>query len=174
MFPPDFKELLSVFNSRKVRYLLIGGYAVSLHAQPRATKDLDLLVNPDAGNLKALYAALAEFGTPLEGLKERDLMEPGMFFRMGVPPLMVDILPAIEGVDFEGAWERRVDMEIDPGSGLRVPVIARTDLIAAKLAAARPQDLVDAAALRETEVRQTDKRIETSAEENQKLRDRSR
>lgn len=73
MFPPDFKELLSVFNSRKIRYLLIGGYAVSLHAQPRATKDLDLLVSPDSENVKALYAALAEFGAPLEGLQGQTL-----------------------------------------------------------------------------------------------------
>ena len=105
MFPPDFKELLSVFNSRKIRYLLIGGYAVSLYAQPRATKDLDLLVSPDADNVKSLYAALAEFGAPLEGLKAEDFMEPDLFFRMGAPPLMVDILPAIQGVDFESAWK---------------------------------------------------------------------
>ena len=83
MFPPDFKELLSVFNSRKVRYLLIGGYAVSLHTQPRTTKVLDLLVSPDAGNAKALFAALAEFGAPLEAVKEQDFMEPNMFFPYG-------------------------------------------------------------------------------------------
>ena len=95
MFPPDFKELLSVFNSRKIRYLLIGGYAVSLYTEPRATKDLDLLISPDADNVKSLYAALAEFGASLEGLKAEDFMEPDLFFRMGAPPLMVDILPAI-------------------------------------------------------------------------------
>ena len=61
MFPSDFKELLSVFHSRKIRYLLIGGYAVSHYAQPRTTKDLDLLVGPDRENASALYAALAEF-----------------------------------------------------------------------------------------------------------------
>jgi hypothetical protein len=65
MFPPDFKELLSVFHSRKIRYLLIGGYAVSHYAQPRTTKDLDLLVSPDRENAGALYAALAEFGAPV-------------------------------------------------------------------------------------------------------------
>ena len=156
MFPPDFKELLSVFNSRKVRYLLIGGYAVSLHAQPRATKDLDLLVSPDADNVQGLYAALAEFGAPLEGVKAEDFMEPGMFFRMGAPPLMVDILPAIQGVDFESAWERRTTIEIDPESGLRAPIISRGDLIAAKLAAARPQDMIDVAALRQSGQQQPD------------------
>jgi hypothetical protein len=160
MFPPDFKELLSVFNSRKIRYLLIGGYAVSLHAQPRATKDLDLLVSPDAGNARALYAALAEFGAPLEGIKAADFMEPDMFFRMGTPPLMVDILPAIKGVDFNSAWERRNNIEIDAESGLRASVISSSDLIAAKLAAGRPQDLVDVAALRETEQQIAKKRAE--------------
>ena len=68
---------------------------------------------------------------------------------MGAPPLMVDILPAIEGVDFERAWERRTEIEIDPESGLRAAVISRRDLIVAKQAAARPQDLIDIAALRQ-------------------------
>ena len=156
MFPPDFKELLSVFNNRKIRYLLIGGYAVSLYAQPRATKDLDLLVSPDADNVKSLYAALAEFGAPLEGLAAKDFMQPDLFFRMGAPPLMVDILPAVQGIDFEGAWERRTEIEIDPEIGLRASVISRSDLIAAKLAAGRPQDMIDVAALRQTEQQQTD------------------
>jgi hypothetical protein len=151
MFPPDFKELLSVFNSRKIRYLVIGGYAVSLHTQPRATKDLDLLVSPDPGNARAVYAALAEFGAPLEGIKPADFTEPGTFFRMGAPPLMVDILPAIQGVDFESAWERRMDIEIDATSGLKASVISSGDLVAAKLAAGRPQDLLDVAALHETQ-----------------------
>ena len=64
----DFKELLSIFNDQKVKYLIVGGYAVSFYAQPRATKDIDLLIKPDADNGKAVYAALAKFGTPLEGL----------------------------------------------------------------------------------------------------------
>lgn len=151
MFPPDFKELLSVFNSRKIKYLLIGGYAVSLHTQPRATKDMDLLVSPDGENAAALYAALAEFGAPLDEWKAADFMAPDQFFRMGVPPLMVDILSAIPGVDFETAWERRSDIEIDAVSGLRAPVISRRDLMAAKLAAGRPQDMIDLDALRRSE-----------------------
>jgi hypothetical protein len=124
MFPPDFKELLSVFNSRRVKYLLIGGYAVSLHAQPRGTKDLDLLVSPDAENADALYEALAEFGAPLGGIKAADFTDPNMFFRIGTPPLMVDILLAITGVDFDTAWERRTEIEIDAESGLKVWIIS--------------------------------------------------
>ena len=72
----DFKELLSAFNAGQVRYLIVGGYAVSFHAQPRATKDLDILIGADAENSKAVYAALAKFGAPIEGLSAEDFAEP--------------------------------------------------------------------------------------------------
>src|ERR1039458_4049064 len=106
---PDFKELLSIFNAHGVKYLIVGGYAVSFHAQPRATKDVDLLIKPDADNAKAVYTALAKFGAPVEGLTPEDLREPGKFFRMGREPVAVDILLEIDGVDFDRAWERRVE-----------------------------------------------------------------
>jgi hypothetical protein len=80
---PDFKELLSAFNTHNVKYLIVGGYAVSLHAQPRATKDIDILVKPDAENAKAVYAALAGFGAPLEDLAPDDFADRGSIFRMG-------------------------------------------------------------------------------------------
>ena len=82
----DFEELLATLNAHKVQYLVVGGYAVSFHAQPRATKDLDLLVKPDLANATALYRALAEFGAPLQGLSPVDFAQPGSFFRMGTPP----------------------------------------------------------------------------------------
>ena len=87
----DFKELLSAFNVGHVRYLIVGGYAVSFHAQPRATKDLDILIGADAENSKAVFAALAKFGAPVEGLSAKDFAEPDNFFRMGTPSVMVDI-----------------------------------------------------------------------------------
>ena len=144
----DFKELLSIFNDQKVKYLIVGGYAVSFHAQPRATKDIDLLIKPDADNGRAVYAALAKFGTPLEGLTAADFIEREKFFRVGRAPVMVDILPEISGVDFDRAWQRRVEAIIDPASGLTAFFISSEDLIAAKLAAGRPQDIADVAALR--------------------------
>ena len=144
----DFKELLSAFNAGQVRYLIVGGYAVSFHAQPRATKDLDILIGADAENGKAVYAALVKFGVPLEGLSAMDFTEPDNFFRMGTPPVMVDIMPKISGVEFEEAWSRRVDVQID--DDLSVPFISRQDLLTAKLCAARAQDLIDADALRES------------------------
>jgi hypothetical protein len=144
----DFKELLSAFNAEGVRYLIVGGYAVSVHAQPRATKDLDILVGLDAKNSKALYSSLAKFGAPIEGLTARDFTEPDNFFRMGTPPVMVDIMPKISGVEFEEAWHRRVDVRID--DELTASFISRDDLVASKLAAGRAQDLADVDALHET------------------------
>jgi hypothetical protein len=115
---PDFKELLSVLNAHRVKYLVVGAYAVSIHAQPRATKDLDILVKADAENAKAVFAALAQFGAPLQGLTIADFSEPGAFFRMGREPVGVDILTAIPGIEFDAAWQRRVEDVIDPASGL--------------------------------------------------------
>ena len=145
---PDFKELLSVLNAHRVKYLVVGAYAVSIHAQPRATKDIDILVKADAENAKAVFAALAKFGAPLQGLTAADFAEPGPFFRMGREPVGVDILTKIPGVDFDAAWERRVEDVVDPAAGLKASFISRDDLIAAKLAAARPQDLADVEAIR--------------------------
>jgi hypothetical protein len=126
----------------------VGAYAVSIHAQPRATKDLDILVKADADNAKAIFAALAEFGAPLQGLTSADFAEPGPFFRMGREPVGVDILTTIPGVAFDAAWQRRVEDVVDPASGLKASFISREDLITAKLASGRPQDLADVDAIR--------------------------
>ena len=147
----DFKELLAILNARKVRYLVVGGYAVSFHAQPRATKDLDLWVKPDLANAKALYGALAEFGAPLANLTPADFAEAGSFFRMGTPPLMVDILPEISGVEFDAAWARRVEGPIVADGSVSAPFISVEDLLAAKRAAGRKQDLADVAAIRQAQ-----------------------
>jgi hypothetical protein len=145
---PDFKELLSVLNTHRVKYLVVGAYAVAIHAQPRATKDLDVLVKADAKNAKAVFAALAEFGAPLQGLTTADFAEPGPFFRMGRAPVGVDILTEIPGVDFDAAWKRRVEGVIDATSGLKANFISADDLIAAKQAVGRPQDIADVDAIR--------------------------
>ena len=145
----DFADLLSAFNALNVRYLIVGGYAVSFHSQPRFTKDLDLFVKADLANAKATYAALARFGAPLDTIREEDLADPSHFIRFGQEPVAIDILPWIDGVDFDAAWERRVESVIDPRSGLTVFIISRDDLIAAKLAAGRARDLADVEELRE-------------------------
>src|ERR1700690_1211552 len=92
----DFKELLSRFNAHSVMYLVVGGYAVSFHAQPRATKDLEIFIKADLANAKAVYAALASFGAPLENISLEELSDPRKFIRFGREPVAVDILPRID------------------------------------------------------------------------------
>ena len=104
----DFKDLLSSFNAHHVKYLVVGGYAVSFHAQPRTTKDIDLFVKADLENARAVYAALTAFGAPVSGINIGDLQDPAKFIRFGREPVAIDILLHIDGVDFDGAWERRV------------------------------------------------------------------
>ena len=105
-------------------------------------------MKPDAENAEAVYAALREFGAPLEGLTPTDFAERGPFFRMGREPVGVDILTEIPGIDFDVAWVRRVEGVIDETRKLRAHFISRDDLIAVKLASGRPQDIADADALR--------------------------
>lgn len=162
----DYKHLLSVFNAHGVKYLIVGGYAVSFHAQPRATKNIDLFIRADAANAKAVYAALASFGAPLDNIRVEDLADPLNFIRFGREPRAVDILPGIDGVEFDAAWERRVEGIIDQQSGLTAFFISGADLVAAKLAAGRPQDVADVEALREAAKTQTPS-ARKSAERNE-------
>lgn len=140
----DWTDLLRLLESRNVRYLVIGGYAVTKYAEPRFTKDLDLWISTDPNNAAAIYAALRDFGAPLAGLTEGDFAEEGYFYQMGVPPTRVDILMGIPGLEFEEAWPRRAEFRFDD---LKVLFISREDLITAKLASGRPQDLFDVDAL---------------------------
>jgi predicted nucleotidyltransferase len=144
----DFSELLRIFNDHNVRYLVIGGYAVVQYAEPRFTKDLDILIGTDLRNAQAVYNALGEFGAPLAGLTPKDFSEQGFFFQMGMPPVRVDILMGIPGIGFDKCWERRAEVDFE---GLKVIFISKEDLIISKRAAGRPQDLIDADLLSQQE-----------------------
>jgi hypothetical protein len=148
---PDYKELLRSFRDHGVKYLIVGGYAVSLHAQPRATKDLDIFIKADKENAQVVFAALASFGAPLTGITPDDFADPGKFVRFGHPPVAIDILPTIDGLDFDTAWPRRVEGVIDHATGETAHFLSREDLIASKLAAGRPRDLLDVEDIREAD-----------------------
>jgi hypothetical protein len=144
----DFSDLLRLFNDNNVKYLVIGGYAVIQYAEPRYTKDLDLWISTDVANAKAVFRALKEFGAPLADLTEDDFAEEGYFYQMGVPPVRVDVLMGIPGLSFAEAWQRRVNIDFDD---LSVSFIGKQDLITVKLASGRPQDLLDAKQLQQTD-----------------------
>ena len=137
----DFSDLLRLFNAKSVEYLVIGGYALIQYAEPRYTKDLDLWISTDTENASAVYQSLQSFGAPLEGLAQKDFTEDGFFYQMGLPPVRIDILMGIPGINFQEAWERRETVWFDD---LPVFFISRQDLIVAKHASGRPQDLIDA------------------------------
>lgn len=140
-FDSDFGELLSVFIAGGVRFLVVGGYAVSSHGHPRNTKDLDLWVEPELSNARRAWEALAVFGMPLRGIRPEDLAEPGPWLQFGRVPKRVDVLTAIGGLEFAGAWERRVVRRFGK---VDAPVLCVADLILNKRTVGRTQDIADA------------------------------
>ena len=136
----DFKDLLHIFAEERVRFLVVGGYAVIHHAQPRYTKDLDLWVEPTQENARRLMRAFGKFGLPLLGLNESDFAQPGTQFSIGVSPCEIDLLTTIPGLEFPSSWESRVMSEED---GIPIPYLSKPDLITAKKTAGRAQDLAD-------------------------------
>ena len=145
---PDFRDLLQVFNEERVRYLIIGGYAVIKHTEPRYTKDLDLWTAPDPENGRRVHAALTRFGAPLGELSSADFTQAGFFFTMGLPPSRVDILFTLDGLEFEDSWAKRVESTL---GDIVVRFISRDDLIKNKELVGRLQDLADAEKLRLTD-----------------------
>jgi hypothetical protein len=142
----DFRDLLAEFNAHEVKYLVVGAYALAAHGKVRATKDLDVWVQPELRNAQRTLRALHAFGAPLQDLSEEDLTRPGTVFQIGVTPLRIDVVTAIDGVEFEEAWKARLHVDL---GGLGVWVLSREHLIAKKRATGRPQDNVDAQWLEE-------------------------
>jgi hypothetical protein len=145
---PDFRELLKIFEKHKIRYLVVGGYAVMKYSEPRFTKDLDMLIATDQDNANAVYSALKEFGAPLENLTPDDFTHKDYFYQMGRSPLRIDIMMSIPGIGFDEAWENREVVEL---GDLKIPFISRSDLIRSKEASGRPQDMIDIDKLKEAE-----------------------
>jgi hypothetical protein len=147
MVAKDLKDLLLAFNDQAVKYLVVGGYAFGVHAEPRATKNLDLFIRSDKENSEAVFRALSQYGAPLSGLSPADFMD-GTIFQIGQPPARVDILQQIDGVSFDEAWENRIEGFLD--GEIRTTVISKDDLIRNKLASGREQDVLDVKKLQAT------------------------
>lgn len=138
--PPDFKEFLALLNLEKVEYLLVGGYAVSYHGYPRPTGGLDVWIAVDSANIQKALGVLTKFGFSEAGATAELFQVPGRVIRMGVPPVRIEMMNRISGVEFGACYARRLTDIID---GIPVQIIARDDLIANKRAAGRDKDLND-------------------------------
>jgi predicted nucleotidyltransferase len=138
--PHDFRELLEEFAREGVEYIVIGGYAFAFHAEPRATKDLDLLLEGSDENRSRAARALERFGAPSHVVDATRTLAETEIVYLGQPPLRIDLLRSIDGVAAEDALRNAVPAT---WGGTPLRVIALDDLIANKRAAGRPQDLAD-------------------------------
>jgi len=138
--PQDFKEFFQSFNQHEVEYLLVGGYAVGYHGYPRATMDIDVWVASNPENARRVVAALEDFGFSGEVLVEGLFLESDKVVRMGLPPMRIEIMTSISGVDFKDAYDQRIEDMLD---GVPIKLISLHHLKANKVAAARAKDLAD-------------------------------
>jgi len=138
--PRDFKEFLKLLGSHGVEYLLVGGYAVSIHGYVRATNDLDIWVKISTENASSIDRALREFGFAAVALSPELFLTPHNVIRMGVPPMRLEILTSVSGVQFDECYAEREMIRIDE---LLVPVISLSRLRENKAASGRAKDLAD-------------------------------
>lgn len=138
--PIDFAEFLRSLRSNGVEYLLVGGYAVGLYGYPRATADIDVWVRRTPENARRVVAAIRAFGFDVPALSPDLVMKPDQVVRMGLPPLRIEVLTSVSGVEFEECWPSREEMLLD-GEPVLLPSLS--DLRRNKAASGRPKDLED-------------------------------
>ncbi|HEX6750326.1 MAG TPA: nucleotidyltransferase [Longimicrobium sp.] len=138
--PQDFKEFLSLLRSHGVRYLLIGGHAVAYYGYPRATGDLDVWIAVDPENAARTVEAIREFGFDTPQLSVGFFLEDRSMVRMGEPPLRIEVLTVVSGIEFDEAYSERESVILD---GEEVSLISLRDLLRNKRASGRPKDLAD-------------------------------
>lgn len=143
---PDFRDFLKLLNSVRVKYLLIGGYAVGYYGYSRATMDMDVWIALSPANAKKATGMLKRFGFPAAAIEESAFLDKTRIVRLGVPPVRIEIMTDISGVTFDGCYARREHAVID---GITISMIGLEDLITNKLASGRHKDLDDVEHLRQ-------------------------
>jgi hypothetical protein len=138
------KEFIALLNSHHVEYLLVGGHAVAFHGHPRFTGDMDFFIRRTTPNVQRLLSVLDAFGFGSLSITERDLLEPRRILQLGHPPNRIDILTSISDVDFDSAWQTRIESSMD---NQPVIIIGWNELLRNKRAAGREKDLADIAKL---------------------------
>lgn len=145
----DFEELLRLFNKNKVKYCIVGAYAVAFYAEPRYTKDMDIFVEPNKDNARRIIKSLAEFGFKSLTLEEKDLIQKGKIIQLGYEPVRIDLITSIEGCDFKEVWKNRT---IGSYGKQKVLFIGLNELIKNKKKSGRKQDSVDISILMSKQV----------------------
>ena len=138
--PLDFKEFLTLLHTNHVEYLLIGGYAVGYHGYPRATNDLDIWIALNPENAIKMTKVIKDFGFDTSDLSSELFLQKGRIVRMGLPPIRIEVLLEISGVQFNQCYEERIDDVIDD---IPVKLINLKHLKTNKRASGRYKDLDD-------------------------------
>jgi predicted nucleotidyltransferase len=138
--PSDFKEFLQLLNSEKVEYLLVGGYAVGYYGYPRATGDMDVWIAVNPVNADALVRVCRQFGFSAEAVSKQSFLAENKVIRMGIPPVRIDLVTRVDGIEFAQCFNRRILTQLD---GVEVNLIGLEDLKANKRAVGRPKDFDD-------------------------------
>ena len=140
MLNSHYKDILSILSEKKVKFIMVGAYAMAVHGYPRSTMDIDLLVMPDPENASLVMEALDDFGAAIGSLSVEDLQKEDLIFQIGVAPCRIDIITSIDGLKFEDAFTRSEIINIE---GIPVHVLSVPDLIINKRASGRLKDLAD-------------------------------
>ena len=132
-------DVFASFQKHRVRYVVIGGIAAVLHGVPRATFDLDILIEASAENAQRLLDALTEinFATALLTTADDLIAHEITIFKDRV---RIDVQTSTPGLRFEDAWQRRIAMTYQ---GQDFYVASKEDLVASKRAAGRDRDIED-------------------------------
>ena len=137
---PDFEEFFRLLNVHKVKYLVVGGYAFAVHAFPRFTNDLDIWIETDVKNAEKILQVLHDFGFKELEVTIEDLTNPDRIIQLGYPPLRIDLLTDIDGVDFSTAWGNK---DSSSYGKQKINIINRELFIRNKLASGRKKDKED-------------------------------
>ncbi len=144
--PRDWSEFFRLLKFHRVRFLVVGAHALAANGRPRATADLDILVEPTPENARALCRALRDFGFVALAKERAAFATPDRMATLGSPPLRIDVMTSISGVSFDDAWATRKQGRM---GRYGVAFLGRDALIANKRASGRPKDLADVALLAE-------------------------
>ena len=142
----DFEELLKLLTEHKVKYLIVGGYAVAFHGYPRFTNDIDIFYEISEENVKKITECLVNFGFSHTEVDDNLFLEKGNIVVIGVEPLRVDFINDITGVEFAAAWGSRIKSKY---GSVDVHFISKKDLIKNKSKTKRSEDKVDVEKLKE-------------------------
>jgi len=165
--PRDWSEFFRLFNSNRVRYLVVGAHALAANGRPRATADLDVLVEPTLKNARAVAAALLAFGFRALAAEVEAFATPDRMATLGHPPLRIDVMTSITGVTFAEAWRTRKRGKM---GAHRVYFLGREALIRNKRASGRPKDLLDIELLKEGSATRPTRRATSPSKKKPKAR----